>query len=77
LGFPDIAAAASALDDDLERLVEQSCISAAQLHFTKILFVRLRQIASQAIPQKSILYDADLSMLASGAGSTAPPRTGA
>lgn len=77
LGFPDIAAAAAALDDDLKRLVEQGCVSAAQLHVSKALFVQLRQIASQATPQGSILYDADLSMLASRTGSAAPPRTGA
>jgi hypothetical protein len=77
LGFPDIAAAAAALDDDLKRLVEQGCVSAAQLRVSKALFIQLRQIASQVTPQGSILYDADLSMLASWTGSIAPPRTGA
>jgi HPt (histidine-containing phosphotransfer) domain-containing protein len=75
LGFPDIAALASALDDDLKRLVEQDGISAAQLGVSKALFVELRRIASQANPQKSLLYDADLSILAKGASSTARPRT--
>jgi HPt (histidine-containing phosphotransfer) domain-containing protein len=75
LGFPDIAALGAALDDDLKRLVEQDRISAAQLHVSKALFVELRRIASQANPQKSLLHDADLSILARGAGSIAPPRT--
>jgi HPt (histidine-containing phosphotransfer) domain-containing protein len=61
LGFPDISGAASALDDNLKLLVNQECISPAQLQVSKTLFVQLRKIARQAIPQMSKLYDADLS----------------
>jgi len=75
LGFADISAAAAALDDNLKLLGKQDGVSAAELRVSKTLFARLREIASQATPQKSKLYDADLSMAASGTGSTAPPRT--
>ena len=66
----------STLDDDLKRLVEQDCTSAAHLNVSKALFGQLRQIASQATPKKSTLYDVDLSMLTCRSGATAPARTG-
>jgi HPt (histidine-containing phosphotransfer) domain-containing protein len=74
LGFSDITVAASALDDDLKLLAMRVRISQSQLHVTKMLFARLRQIASQATPQKSALYDADLSMPENRVSSTTPLR---
>jgi HPt (histidine-containing phosphotransfer) domain-containing protein len=75
LGFSDIAAAASALDNDLKRLARQGCVSRSQLRNSRALFARLREVASQATPQKSALYFADLSTPASGASSVARSRT--
>lgn len=61
MGFPDIAAAASALDDGLKLLAKRDRVSQPQLQVSKELFARLRKIASQVTPQASTLYDADLS----------------
>ena len=61
MGFPDLAAAASALDDHLKLLAKQERVSQLQLQISKELFVRLRKIASQITPQKSALFNADLS----------------
>ena len=71
MGFPDVAAAASALDDNLKLLAaEQHGVSQSQLQVSKQLFERLQKIASQATPERSRLYDADLSRLANNANST-------
>jgi HPt (histidine-containing phosphotransfer) domain-containing protein len=59
MGFSDIAAAASALDDELKRLAGQDRISQSQLQTLTTLFARLRKVASQATPQMSRLYGAD------------------
>jgi hypothetical protein len=75
LGFSDISAAASALDNDLKLLATQDRVAQSQLQISKMLFARLRQIASQATPQKSTLYFADLSIPASSASSVARSRT--
>jgi HPt (histidine-containing phosphotransfer) domain-containing protein len=75
LGFPDIAAAATALGDHLKLLAKQDRISEVQLQATKDLFAHLRKIASQPTAQKSALYDADLTPLASRANSIARTRT--
>jgi len=75
LGFSDISAAASALDNDLKLLATQDRVAQSQLQISKILFARLRKIASQATPQKSALYFADLSIPASSASSVARSRT--
>lgn len=60
MGFLEVSSAASMLDDELKLLAKQDRISQPQLQFSKDLLVRLRKIASQATPQKSTLYDADL-----------------
>jgi HPt (histidine-containing phosphotransfer) domain-containing protein len=74
MGFPDVAAAASALDDNLKQLAAgQQRVSQSQV--SKQLFARLQKIASQATPERSRLYDADLSRLANNANSTARSRT--
>jgi hypothetical protein len=65
LGFPGVAAAASALDDDLKLLARQERVSQSQLQTTKELYMRLRKTASQATAQKSTLFDADFSAPAS------------
>lgn len=75
LGFPDIAAAAAALDDDLRLLAKQDCISEHQLQVTKEAFAHLQAIASQLTPERSALYDADLSPLASRESSNVLLRT--
>jgi HPt (histidine-containing phosphotransfer) domain-containing protein len=72
MGFPDVAAAASALDDNLKLLAaKQQGASQSELQVSKQLFERLQKIASQATPEGSRLYDADLSRLAKNANSTA------
>lgn len=75
LGFSDIAAAASALDNDLKLLATLDHISQARLRISKAHFARLRKTASQATPQGSTLYFADLSTPASSASSIAHSRT--
>jgi HPt (histidine-containing phosphotransfer) domain-containing protein len=76
MGFPDVAAAASALDDNLQLLAaDQHRVSQSQLQVSKQLFARLQKVASQATPERSRLYDADLSRLANNANSTARSRT--
>jgi hypothetical protein len=66
MGFPDVTAAASALDDHLKLLARQELVSQPQLQIAKELFVRLRKIANQVTPEKSKLYNADLSALSNG-----------
>jgi HPt (histidine-containing phosphotransfer) domain-containing protein len=75
LGYSDIAAAASALDNNLILLARRDRVSQSQLQISKALFARLREIASQATPQKSAFYFADLPTPASGASSIARSRT--
>jgi HPt (histidine-containing phosphotransfer) domain-containing protein len=76
MGFPDVAAAASALDDNLKLLAaKQQGASQSELQVSKQLFERLQKIASQATPERSRLYDADLSRLANNANSSARSRT--
>jgi HPt (histidine-containing phosphotransfer) domain-containing protein len=69
LGYSDLAAAASALDDDLKLYAKQDRVPRPQLQISKELFARLRKIASQTTPQESALFDADLSRQAGAASS--------
>jgi hypothetical protein len=64
MGFPDVTSAASALDENLKRLIKQPYgISTSQLQVSIELFARLQKISSETTPEKSTLYHADLSQL--------------
>ena len=61
LGFPDISAAASVLDDNLKVLAKQSGVEKTEHLVAKELFARLKAIVAQATPRRSTLYNIGLS----------------
>jgi HPt (histidine-containing phosphotransfer) domain-containing protein len=65
IGFPDMGAAAAALDENLKGLRKQlGAISPDRLQTTLGLFAALERIAGETTPGMSTLYNADLSQLA-------------
>ncbi len=65
MGFPDIGATASALDENLKILKKMTApIPAAELQQALELLATLRRIVEGTTPAMSTLYNADLSRLA-------------
>ncbi len=63
IGYMDLAGAATALDDNLKRLVSSGQIDAQQLRIANELFARLQVRAGELSCEKSTLYNLDLSAL--------------
>jgi HPt (histidine-containing phosphotransfer) domain-containing protein len=62
MGFPDVGAAACALDDSLKALKRESD-AAARLRTSLDLLDTLRRVADATTPEMSTLYNADLAQL--------------
>ncbi len=61
MGFPNVGAAATALDDSLKALKREG--AAARLRTSLDLLDTLRRVADATTPEMSTLYNADLSQL--------------